>query len=157
MSNYAAPRTPIASGIRLRCGTCGKGQLFRAYLKFYDHCAACGQDFTIADTADGPAFFVGFLAMIIFAPLIIIPMLVFESPWAKFAGFSGVGLLCLMFVLILLPPFKGVFLNLQIQHHAGEGRFSYNGSHGVPPKNWGRQRAAQKKAKASPLAKDKTD
>ena len=33
-------------GFRSRCPRCGKGKLFRAFLKVDDHCSACGLDFT---------------------------------------------------------------------------------------------------------------
>ena len=67
--------SPISAGLAERCPSCGQGRVFRAYLKFKPACEACGQDFTKADTADGPAFFVGFFVLILFAPFgFIIPM-----------------------------------------------------------------------------------
>ena len=60
--------SPISAGLQGRCPTCGQGRVWRGYLKFKPACEACGQDFTQADTADGPAFFVGFFVLIILAP-----------------------------------------------------------------------------------------
>ena len=69
-------KQPIIRGLKRRCPTCGEGRLFSRYLVFRDECEVCGQDFRSADTADGPAFFVGFLIMIFFAPFyFILPML----------------------------------------------------------------------------------
>jgi uncharacterized protein (DUF983 family) len=40
------------------------------------------------------------------------------------------------FCLLLLPKFKGVLFNLQIQNKAEEAHFESTGKHGKPPKNW---------------------
>ena len=37
---------------------------------------------------------------------------------------------------LLLPKFKAVLFNLQIQHRAEEANFESTGTHGKPPKNW---------------------
>jgi hypothetical protein len=41
-----------------------------------------------------------------------------------------------VFCLTLLPMFKGVLFNLQIQHRAEEAKFERAGKHGSPPENW---------------------
>lgn len=129
-------RTPIKSGLMLKCGRCGRGHLFQRYLKFNDHCSECGLDFSIADTADGPAFFVGFLVMILFAPFYFIlpmvdaPLLILLSLWGLLiSSISG-------FCYLLLPRFKGVLFNLQVRHKAEEAKFESTGTHGSPPGNW---------------------
>ncbi|MEM7328183.1 MAG: DUF983 domain-containing protein [Pseudomonadota bacterium] len=128
--------TPIKSGLRLRCGRCGEGKLFRGYLKFADQCQHCDLDFSIADTADGPAFFVGFLIMILFAPFYFI-LPVVDAPW-PILTLLWVALLSAMggFCYALLPRFKGVLFNLQVRHKAEEAKFESTGTHGAPPKNW---------------------
>jgi uncharacterized protein (DUF983 family) len=131
-------QAPIKSGLMLKCGRCGRGQLFHRYLKFNEQCSECGLDFSIADTADGPAFFVGFLAMILFAPFYFIlpmvdaPLLVLLSLWVLLiSSMSG-------FCYLLLPRFKGVLFNLQVRHKAEEAKFESTGTHGAPPQNWRR-------------------
>ena len=128
--------TPIKSGVQQKCGRCGKGRLFRKYLKFNDKCDHCGQDFSIADTADGPAFFVGSLMMILFAPFYFILPIVDVGIALKVA--LWIVLLSAMtgFCLTLLPMFKGVLFNLQIQHRAEEAKFESAGKHGSPPERW---------------------
>ena len=42
---------PILNGLRLRCGACGQGRLFSAYLKLNESCPHCGRDMRAADTA----------------------------------------------------------------------------------------------------------
>ncbi|NQY14575.1 MAG: DUF983 domain-containing protein, partial [Henriciella sp.] len=95
-----------------------------------------GLDFSAADTADGPAFFVGALMMILVAPcnfilpMVQAPMLILLLLWA--ALFLAMGAFC----YLLLPRFKGVLFNLQVRHRAEEAKFQSTGKHGSPPKNW---------------------
>lgn len=116
-------QTPILSGIRQRCGACGEGKLFKGYLKLNDACPHCGRDMTAADTADGPAFFVGFGVLILMAPfLFLVPM----SPLPvglKILAMIGVGVVLTLLCLWLLPAAKGVLLNLQLHHKALEASF----------------------------------
>lgn len=128
--------TPIKSGLVLKCGRCGKGALYRKYLKLDESCTECGLDYSVADTADGPAFFVGFLMMILFAPFYFIlpvikaPVLVLIVLWTTLIAAMG------GFCYLLLPRFKGVLFNLQVRHKAEEAKFESTGKHGTPPKNW---------------------
>jgi len=39
------------------CPRCGKGHMFRSWLKVSDKCEACGLDYRFAAPDDGPAFF----------------------------------------------------------------------------------------------------
>jgi uncharacterized protein (DUF983 family) len=127
---------PIQSGLHERCGRCGKGNLFRRYLKFNDRCDACGLDFSVADTADGPAFFVGSLVMIVFAPFYY--MLPIADISIELKVLLMRVLICVMggSIVFLLPKFKAILFNLQIQHRAEEANFESTGSHGKPPKKW---------------------
>ncbi len=111
----------IKSGMKLKCGHCGQGKLFRGYLKFHDNCPNCSQDLTVADTADGPAFFVGFFTMIVFAPIILALVQSADTIFAKILAFIIGIVLCSLVCLILLPPVKAILLNLQINYDSGEG------------------------------------
>ncbi|MEM5517339.1 DUF983 domain-containing protein [Henriciella sp. AS95] len=124
---------PIKRGLKGRCARCGEGKLFRSYLKFHDECPACEQDFGVADTADGPAFFVGFLVLILFAPFYFILPIVDVGLVTKVL--LWIVLLSTMFglVLALLPLFKGVLFNLQLRHRAEEAKWESTGRHGTPP------------------------
>jgi len=119
----ASRPSPILTGLRGRCPTCGKGRLFRGYLKFNDACPSCGQDFTGFDTADGPAFFVGFLVLIVFAPVYFLMPLLELPGWAMAIAYILLIAACIGFCLALLQPFKGVLANLQLHHQAEEARF----------------------------------
>ncbi|MEP1142209.1 MAG: DUF983 domain-containing protein [Henriciella sp.] len=128
--------TPIKSGVLLKCGRCGKGKLFRQYLKFKDKCDVCDLDFTVADTADGPAFFVGSLMMILFAPFYFILPIVETTLIVKLALWAALIGAMTLFCLTLLPRFKGVLFNLQVRHRAEEAKFESHGTHGAPPDKW---------------------
>ncbi|MGI2031281.1 DUF983 domain-containing protein [Rhizobium panacihumi] len=52
------PLPPFQTGIRGLCPRCGKGRLFNGFLTLRPGCDVCGLDYSFADPADGPAFFV---------------------------------------------------------------------------------------------------
>lgn len=115
--------SPILSGTRQRCGQCGEGKLYSSYLKLNEACPVCGRDMSSADTADGPAFFVGFGVLLLLAPfLFLLPM----SPLPLVPMIIAFIALCAAVVglsLWLLPVAKGVLLNLQLHHGAEEASF----------------------------------
>ena len=48
----------LKHGLKCRCPRCGKGRLFNGFLTLAPRCEACGLDYSFADPADGPAFFI---------------------------------------------------------------------------------------------------
>lgn len=110
--------SPWAAGLQLRCPQCGKGEVFQGYLKFRDHCRACGADFKSADAGDGPAVFVILIVGAIVAPLLIILQYGFDLPgWiALTATMIAAVVLC----LALLPPFKALLFAFQWKYKARE-------------------------------------
>ena len=52
----------IRAGLRCRCPRCGKGKLFAGFLTLRPRCEVCGLDYGFADSGDGPAVFIMFLA-----------------------------------------------------------------------------------------------
>lgn len=60
----AAPVQPVdktawilRTGWKGLCPRCGKGHMFKSWLKLADHCEVCGLDYRFAAPDDGPAFF----------------------------------------------------------------------------------------------------
>lgn len=111
--------SPILAGLACRCPRCGKGRLFTGYLQLGPSCPQCGLDYGFADSGDGPAVFVIFLV----APLVVLLALVVGAafpipPWLHLVIWIPV---TLILCLALLPPFKGVLVNLQYRHDAHEG------------------------------------
>jgi len=119
-SDLMSQPNPILSGLLCRCPRCGEGKLFAGYLKLAPRCASCGLDLAFADSGDGPAVFVIFLV----APVVVILAMVVGAlfpiaPWMHLVIWIPV---TLILSLALLPPFKGVLVNLQYRHDAHEGR-----------------------------------
>lgn len=113
------PRTLLA-GAAGRCPECGKGKLYKSYLKIADRCAVCGADLSVADSGDGPAVFVMFVVGAIVVPFAFI--LQFGVGWSVIASVLAAGALTVVLSLALLPPFKGVLFAAQWANKAGEGR-----------------------------------
>ena len=51
----------IGNGLLCRCPNCGKGKLYRKYLKLNDNCGECGLDFTEARADDFPPYIAIFI------------------------------------------------------------------------------------------------
>ena len=97
-----------------RCPVCGKGRLFKSYLKVAESCSHCGQNFKAADTGDGPVVFViliaGFAACTgLMVSLIAYnwPMLWLLSVWPAFG---------VVLSLILMPMLKGLMVASQMKN-----------------------------------------
>lgn len=110
---------PVTNGLLCRCPQYGRGRLFKGYLKLAERCDQCGRDYGFADSGDGPAVFVIFLV----APLVILLALLVGAvfpiaPWMHLVLWIPT---TLILCLLLLPPFKGVMVNLQYRHDAHEG------------------------------------
>jgi len=114
---------PITAALRKRCGVCNHGKVFRSRMQFKDRCDHCGQDFTIADTADGPAYFVGFAMLILVMPFAVVLPISKLSLGFKLLGYGILIGVTLFLILFLLPIVKAMFLNLQIFHKAGPADF----------------------------------
>ncbi len=93
-----------------------------------DRCSDCGLDYSFADPADGPAFFVmsgvGFVVMMIF--------LVLEIAYRPSILFHLLITLPVLIVgcLATLRPVKGWMVAEQYVHRAEEARWASTGKHG---------------------------
>lgn len=105
---------------RSKCPRCGKGKLFDGFLKLAPRCEACGLDYSFADPADGPAFFVMMGMSVPVTALAVWIELVYEPPfWVHLVT-------TLPFLLLTcIPPLrflKGALVASQYVHKAEEGR-----------------------------------
>ena len=121
MSNQAAT-PPIVAGLLGRCPRCGEGRLFQGFLTLRSRCEHCGLDFSFADSADGPAFFVMFLSGFIVAGSALAVEIIYAPPYWVHALLWGP--LILITTLLPLRPVKGLLIALQYHHKAAEGRFT---------------------------------
>nr|WP_279306621.1 DUF983 domain-containing protein [Microvirga solisilvae] len=95
--------------------------MFNGFLTLAPRCDVCGLDFSFADPADGPAFFVMIIMGIPAAGFGVWVELAFEPPfWVHL-------LTTLPFLLLTcippIRPVKGMLVASQYLHKAEEGRF----------------------------------
>jgi uncharacterized protein (DUF983 family) len=114
--------SPIVTGLSGRCPRCGRGKLFEGFLALRPRCDQCGLDFSFADSADGPAFFVMFISGFIVAGSALIVEVLYAPPYWVHALLWGP--LILLTTLAPLRPVKGLLIALQYHHQAAEGRLS---------------------------------
>ena len=98
-------------GFRRTCPNCGKGHLFRAYLKVADTCDHCGEELHLQRADDAPPYF----TMFIVAHLVVPAVLIVEKLWhppleVHFVLWTFV-ILALSFAL--MPAVKGAIVGLQ--------------------------------------------
>jgi uncharacterized protein (DUF983 family) len=102
----------MGRGFSCRCPNCGKGKLFRAYLKVVDRCDVCGEDLHHQRADDAPAYF----TIVIVGHFIISGVLATEfiAPDAPFWIPTLIWcVLTLLASLWLLPRIKGALVGLQ--------------------------------------------
>jgi uncharacterized protein (DUF983 family) len=112
----------VVSGLLGRCPRCGRGRLFQGFLALRPRCERCGLDYSFADSADGPAFFVMFLSGFIVAGSALAVEILYSPPYWVHAVLWGP--LILVTTLLPLRPMKGLLIALQYHHQAAEGRFT---------------------------------
>jgi len=98
-------------GFRGLCPCCGKGRIFRAFLKVADRCERCGEEFFHHRADDLPAY----LVIVIVGHIVVALLLLLEATqalglWAEVALFVPV---TFAFALALLQPVKGAVVALQ--------------------------------------------
>jgi uncharacterized protein (DUF983 family) len=118
----APPPSPAVSGLLGRCPACGKGRLFQGFLSLRPRCEHCGLDFSFADSADAPAFFIMFFSGFIVAGSALAVEVLYSPPYWVHAVLWGP--LILVTTLVPLRPLKGLMIALQYHHKAAEGRLT---------------------------------
>jgi uncharacterized protein (DUF983 family) len=110
-----APRSlakAVWNGLKLRCPHCGKGRLFRAYLKVADTCEACGEELHHHRADDFPPY----ISIVIVGHLIVGLMLHLEmayqdvAPWVYMVTMLPAAI---VLPLAFLPSIKGAVVGLQ--------------------------------------------
>ena len=109
---------PFIAGALGRCPNCGEGPLFAGFLKVAPRCASCGFDLTRADSGDGPAVFVIFIAGFVAAFGVLFTEIAYRPPiWVHFVIWLPVAAaLCLG----LLRPMKGLMIAAQFANRASQ-------------------------------------
>ncbi len=112
-----------AVGLRCRCPRCGEGKLFDGFVTLKPRCEACGLDYSFADPADGPAFFIMMTMAFPVTAFGIWFELVYNPPlWAHVIVTLP---LLLLACVPVIRPMKGLFVASQYINKAGEGRLAF--------------------------------
>jgi uncharacterized protein (DUF983 family) len=118
--DHPAAPSPILTGLKGCCPSCGKGPLFSGFLTLRPRCENCGLDFKFADSGDGPAFFVMSIVGIVVVALALWVEFTYQPPiWLHMVLWSS---LAILLSLLLVRPAKGLMVALQFHHKAEEGR-----------------------------------
>jgi uncharacterized protein (DUF983 family) len=103
----------LMKGFRGYCPACGKGRMFRAYLKVADNCPACGEELHHHRADDFPAYLVIVITGHILVPIVLAVETIFAPSmwlsiplWLTVAASVSAG---------LLQPIKGAVVALQWQ------------------------------------------
>ncbi len=101
----------LLRGARHKCPACGRGSVFRAYLKVADSCAHCGEALHHHRADDAPPY----LTITIVGHLVVAGVLVLERAaappqWLHLALWLP---LTVVLSLVLLPTIKGSIVGLQ--------------------------------------------
>lgn len=101
----------VWNGMKLRCPHCGKGHMFRAFLKVADKCEECGEELFHHRADDFPPY----LSILIVGHVIVGLMLHLEfsyqiEPWVYLATMLPAAVIL---PLLLLPSVKGAVVGLQ--------------------------------------------
>ena len=113
-----ASRSPLLAGLTLRCPNCGKGKLFKGYLKLADNCAVCGEGLSALEQGDGPTVFVTLIVGFVVVGLALTVEIAYMPPlWVHAVLWLP---LTLGGSLALLPPVKGLLIAAHFRHRKGE-------------------------------------
>lgn len=111
---------PIQTGIKGRCPRCGEGSIFDGFLKLKSGCTHCGLDYSFADPADGPAFFVICFGCVPAVAFAIWLEIAFTAPyWVHLVTTLP---LILLTCIPILRPLKGWLVASQYFYKAEEGK-----------------------------------
>ncbi|HEV2517266.1 MAG TPA: DUF983 domain-containing protein [Devosia sp.] len=101
----------IGNGVMCRCPNCGKGKLFRSYLKINDSCSECGEKLSSARADDFPPY----IAIFIVGHVLVGWMLHAEMSGPVDPMFYVWTMIpaAILLPLIMLPSIKGAVVGLQ--------------------------------------------
>lgn len=101
----------IWNGLKCRCPNCGRGKLFRAYLKVAGTCSYCGEELKWHKADDMPPY----ISIVIVGHIIIGTMMELEAiaPQQPLIYLMTMVPLALFLPLIMLPSIKGAVVGLQ--------------------------------------------
>jgi uncharacterized protein (DUF983 family) len=101
----------IVRGLKQQCPACGRGALYKKYLKVADACPDCGEELHHQRADDAPPYF----TMLIVAHVVVAGVLALEQNYAPPSWVHMAIWLPLVVILslFLLPRVKGALIGLQ--------------------------------------------
>lgn len=102
----------LRRGFLGRCPRCGKGHVFRAFLKVRDRCEVCGEDLHHHRADDAPPY----LTILIVAHVMGLAMATVLGTWddiPTWVDFTLWPTMVVVLSLVLLPRIKGALIALQ--------------------------------------------
>ena len=102
-------------GTLCRCPHCGKGRMFRAYLKVADQCEVCGEQLNLHRADDLPPY----VAITIVGHIIVFLMLHLDMSYnvQPMTYVLSMIPLAIILPLAMLPSIKGAIVGLQWANH----------------------------------------
>ena len=98
-------------GWRERCPQCGRGRMYRSYLKVNDSCPDCGLELAGHRADDAPPYFTILIVGHIIVPLmLVLEQEMHPAEWVHMVLWLP---LTLILSLTLLPRIKGALIGLQ--------------------------------------------
>jgi uncharacterized protein (DUF983 family) len=98
-------------GFAGRCPHCGKGRMFRAFLKVADDCPVCGEELHHHQADDFPAYIVIVIVGHILVPLVLLVETHIAPPF--WVGMLVWPIAVVVLGLALLQPVKGAIVGMQ--------------------------------------------
>ena len=108
----AAVDVPLAArrGAMFRCPNCGKGHLFRAYLKPVETCSYCGEKLGYIRADDGPTWLTVLVVGHVVVALALIASV--STSWSTAYCVTFFSALAVVLSLGFLPSAKGIFIGI---------------------------------------------
>jgi uncharacterized protein (DUF983 family) len=101
----------LLRGATLTCPACGKGAMFRRYLKVADHCPRCGEALHHHRADDAPPYFTIVIVGHVVVGLVLAVEMAYRPPlWVHAALWLP---LTVILTLLVLPLVKGALVALQ--------------------------------------------
>lgn len=98
-------------GCRLKCPSCGLGQIFSSYLKVAHSCKACGEELHHHRADDAPPYFTIMIVGHLIVPMVLLVETLYRPElWIHAALWLPMAILIAM---LALPCVKGALIGLQ--------------------------------------------
>jgi uncharacterized protein (DUF983 family) len=98
-------------GAKLACPSCGRGGMYRRYLKVADQCPSCGEELHHHRADDAPSYFTIVIVGHVVVSLLLAVEMAYRPPlWLHAALWLP---LTVLLALLLLPSIKGALVSLQ--------------------------------------------